>query len=328
MSQHEVTNAGTGRKRAGGEGRPGPERVVSTVDTTRESPVRKREAQAVRDGYRAVLAGVSLGEIAREVEPAGFVTGQKRWKGARHRGEPSRWQQDGVRAVLPQPALRRAARTGEDCRRCRLAAAHPMNRPTVPSRRADRFGAGASAAVGHHYSPGSRCARCWLLTVRLRRRVRQTRRVGRCTAARSTGDDAAPPSRVATVRRADHQAAISQPPTRELLTDHKRPDVSALREAIEPCGRGSTLWRSSSPTGRYVPDYAPRPRGFAGSWPPVGATMADAGRVDTLRPTSHLDDDTRAVLRGQSQRGASTPGDRRPGDRDDSSARPGTPPFR
>jgi site-specific DNA recombinase len=64
--------------------------------------VRLHEAAAVRDGFRAVLAGVPLGEIARDWNRRGFTTGQARRKGE-HAGEPSPWRRYSVRMVLRNP---------------------------------------------------------------------------------------------------------------------------------------------------------------------------------------------------------------------------------
>ncbi len=73
--------------------------------------VREPEAEAVRAGYRAVLAGESLGAIARSWNAAGLPPDQKKY-GEGHKGEPSEWTRSNVRIVLmnPRNAGRRAYR--------------------------------------------------------------------------------------------------------------------------------------------------------------------------------------------------------------------------
>ncbi|MDQ1743893.1 MAG: site-specific recombinase [Pseudonocardiales bacterium] len=63
--------------------------------------VRPGEADAIRQGYADLLAGVSLGQIARDWNDRGFVTGQER-RGA-NLGAPSPWRRDSVRVVLANP---------------------------------------------------------------------------------------------------------------------------------------------------------------------------------------------------------------------------------
>ena len=69
--------------------------------------VREDEAQAIRDGFAAYLAGVSLQDIANDWNARGFFTGQMRHRGARdEKGkciDPSPWSRSGVREVLMNP---------------------------------------------------------------------------------------------------------------------------------------------------------------------------------------------------------------------------------
>lgn len=69
--------------------------------------VRDDEAEAIRSGYSDCLAGIPLAAIARSWNTLGFVTSQKRYRGARdERGKPieaSPWRHDSVRAVLLNP---------------------------------------------------------------------------------------------------------------------------------------------------------------------------------------------------------------------------------
>ncbi|MDQ4490711.1 recombinase family protein [Sinomonas sp. ASV486] len=71
--------------------------------------VREVEAQAIREGYAAVLAGESLGEVARRWNAAGLLPEQKRYAEG-HKGSASQWRRDSVRVVLlnPRNVARRA----------------------------------------------------------------------------------------------------------------------------------------------------------------------------------------------------------------------------
>jgi site-specific DNA recombinase len=60
--------------------------------------IRETEAAAVRQAYKDVLAGVSLGQIARDWNAAGFYTPLETRK-----GEQSRWTGTSVRPVLLNP---------------------------------------------------------------------------------------------------------------------------------------------------------------------------------------------------------------------------------
>lgn len=60
------------------------------------------EAKAIRDGYAALLAGDTLRGIADEWNRRGLTTGQAPWK-HEHRGERSPWRADSVRRVLTNP---------------------------------------------------------------------------------------------------------------------------------------------------------------------------------------------------------------------------------
>ncbi|WP_165791126.1 recombinase family protein [Cryobacterium zongtaii] len=64
--------------------------------------VRPIEAEAIRDGYNSLIAGVPLGGIARDWNARGLVSGQARSK-AGHKGEASPWSPGSVRLVLLNP---------------------------------------------------------------------------------------------------------------------------------------------------------------------------------------------------------------------------------
>ncbi|ROP40703.1 recombinase family protein [Saccharothrix texasensis] len=67
--------------------------------------IEPQEAEAVRRAYSDLLAGVPLGQIAREWNAAGLRSGQTRWRDGPKgkRGEPSEWSHDTVRLVLRNP---------------------------------------------------------------------------------------------------------------------------------------------------------------------------------------------------------------------------------
>lgn len=67
--------------------------------------IRPEEAQAIREGYAAILEGVALNEIARRWNRVGLRPGQ-----AKRDGTPSSWRHDNVRTVLLNPRYRGAVR--------------------------------------------------------------------------------------------------------------------------------------------------------------------------------------------------------------------------
>jgi len=65
--------------------------------------VREDEADAIRRAYRDVVTGLSLGAVARNLNAAGFTTGQTRQARSGHAGEPSPWRGSTVRRMLLNP---------------------------------------------------------------------------------------------------------------------------------------------------------------------------------------------------------------------------------
>jgi DNA invertase Pin-like site-specific DNA recombinase len=61
------------------------------------------EAEAIRDGYAALLDAVPLAAIARDWNGRGLVTTQARQARSGHAGEPSPWTSHSVRVVLMNP---------------------------------------------------------------------------------------------------------------------------------------------------------------------------------------------------------------------------------
>ncbi len=62
--------------------------------------VRESEAEAIRAGYAAILAGETISSVVRMWNSQGFTTGQTRQARSGHAGEPSPWQRSTVRRVL------------------------------------------------------------------------------------------------------------------------------------------------------------------------------------------------------------------------------------
>jgi len=60
------------------------------------------EASAIAEGFRSLLSGVPLAQIARAWNNAGHFTAQRRYS-EEHRGEPSPWRAYSVRMVLTNP---------------------------------------------------------------------------------------------------------------------------------------------------------------------------------------------------------------------------------
>jgi DNA invertase Pin-like site-specific DNA recombinase len=271
--------------------------------------VRDREAAAVRDGYRAVLAGVSLGEVAREWNRQGFTTGQSGRKGER-KGRPSPWQRGSVRDVLLNPrnaGLRGYAPVPERGRRkvdivgpARWPAlvdeatyratvgllSDPQRRTTATNAQALLTGVATCGVCGAsvHAGGASKQQQGW--------------RTYRCSG--STGHVA---------RRADPVdqlvgeviiARLSQPDARDLLVDRERPDVDALRtKAMALRARLDQLatdFADGVLTASQLRTATERVRSNLAA---VEAQMTEAGRVDVLGPLVNTDD-VRKVWEGLS----------------------------
>jgi DNA invertase Pin-like site-specific DNA recombinase len=104
------------------------------------------EAAAVREGYMALLSGVSLRGIAKEWNRAGFTTGQAPWRHT-HLGSSSPWRPDSVRRVLlnPRYAGIRALRGEERAPRAGMASSRM--RRTGPQGRCSPIHRGTRAAL-------------------------------------------------------------------------------------------------------------------------------------------------------------------------------------
>jgi site-specific DNA recombinase len=261
--------------------------------------VREHEAHAVRDGYRAVLTGVTLGEIAREWNRRGLVTGQARWKGE-HAGEPSPWRRDSVRAVLLNPRY-----TGLRAHRGEIVGAaawpalvdestwHAVHAVLTDPKRTTSALSGTALLTGL-----GRCGVCKVATVHAGGAALQQKgsRIYRC--AGGTGSGAHVARRAEPVEQFVEAVIVerlSRPDARDLLTDHKRPDIDELRTqatalrarldslAVEFADGALTASQLRAATERMRANLAD-----------VEAAMADAGRVDVLGPLV-TSEDVRAV---------------------------------
>lgn len=262
--------------------------------------VREAEAQAVREAYEAVVAGVPLGEIARKWNAAGHTTGQAGWKGDR-KGVPSPWRHDSVRAVLLNARYcGHRAHRGEvvgaaewpalvDEYRWRAAVdilRHPGRRKAPKAARALLTGLALCGVCGATVHAGGGA-----VLPNPDEGPRRTRRGYRCSAAFGHLGRAAEPveqfvSDVVVAR-------LQRPDARDLLTDTTRPDVDALREeAVTLRSRLDWLaldFADGTLTGSQLRAATGRLREQLAA---VEAEMADAGRVDALGPLVLAEDVT------------------------------------
>jgi DNA invertase Pin-like site-specific DNA recombinase len=246
--------------------------------------VRQYEARAVVGGYDSLLAGVPLAQIARDWNAAGHVTGQARWKGE-HKGEPSPWRADSVRAVLlnPRYAGKRAhkgavvadavwpALVDEGTWRAAAALLSDPTRRSGPRGSARALLSslalcgvcGAPVQSGGAARPGTRGYRC----------------------SGSTGHFARKAEPVEEFVSAVMIERLSRPDAAALLVDHKKPDVDALRtQAVAIRQRLDALandFADGSLTASQLRTATSRARARLSD---VESQMADAGRVDVLGP--------------------------------------------
>lgn len=247
--------------------------------------LRPAEAQAVRDGFRAVLDGVALAEVARRWNAAGFVTGQ-----ARRNGEPSPWRHDSVRAVLlnPRYAGKRAHRgvvvaeaqwpavvAEETWQAARSLLLDPDRRTGPTSARRLLSGlarcgvCGAGVHAGGSNVPGVAMYRC----------------------AGSMGHFGRRAQPVEEYVAGVVVARLSQPDARELLHDTDRPDVAELRaQANAVRSRLDSLavdFADDALTPSQLRAMTARLREKLAA---VEAALADAGRVNVLGPVLNAPD--------------------------------------
>lgn len=245
--------------------------------------VRPAEAAAVVDGFNALLSGVPLGQIARDWNAAGHVTGQKRWKGER-RGEPSPWRADSVRAVLTNPryAGKRAHRGQVVADAVWPALVDESTWQAVrfilgdPTRRHGPNGSARALLSGLAV-----CGVCGA-PAQSGGAARPGIRGYRCSAGAHFARMAVPVDEFVTAVMVER---LSRPDAAELLVNHKKPDLDALRtEAVALRARLDTLatdFADGSLTASQLRAATGRARARLAA---VESAMADAGRVDVLGP--------------------------------------------
>jgi len=234
--------------------------------------IRPGEADALRDGYDAILSGVPLAAVARDWNARGVPTGQ---------GSP--WTHDSIRHCLLNPrnaGLRRYR--GEVV----AAAAWPPVVPeetwratvallTDPDRRTPPTG-GRALLTGL-----ALCGVCG--SVVHGGRTRYGARTYRCRAAYGHVSRAAEP--VDEYVAAVVVERLSRPDAADLLVDRHRPDVGALRtEAMSLRGRLESLavdFADGCLTSGQLRTATERVRGRLGE---VELALADAGRVSVVGP--------------------------------------------
>jgi site-specific DNA recombinase len=242
--------------------------------------VREVEATAVRDGYDALISGVPLGEIARDWNRRGLTTGQVGWK----TGAPGLWRRDNVRVVLRNPRYigKRAhldeiigdaewpALVDETTWHAAKAVLDDPSRLSAPR-------SGKLLLTG--------IALCGVCGATVHGGGGRYRGVTNYRCSGSMGHVARMAKPVDDYVSAVIIARLSLPDAGELLVDHNRPNVEALRsEAVALRSRLDTLadeFAVGSLTITQIRKATDRVRGRLDE---VESQMADAGRVDVLGP--------------------------------------------
>ncbi|MEQ7124721.1 recombinase family protein [Actinopolymorpha sp. B11F2] len=289
VAQHEIDQKADRQRRAArqaaSQGRRTGGRRVFGYDA--DMTPRQVEADAVRDGYEALLAGASLGAIARDWRGRGLTTPQTR-RGA-YAGEPGRWTPQVVSRTLRKPAYAGLRPFDGDL----IAAAWPSLVTedvwraaqavlTDPGRRTggggQRFlltgialcgvdGCGLTVHCGGGYAS------------------RRNYRTYRC---RSMGHVARKADPIDEFVGAVVVARMSRRDAADLLVDHDRPDVDRMRgEADNLRRRIDALAVDLEIDERTL---ARRDRALRERLAVVEAELADAGRVDVLGALVGVDD--------------------------------------
>jgi len=257
--------------------------------------VREVEADAVRQGYADLLAGVSLGGIAKSWDAAGLFTASKALGGRRtEAGAPSRWTASSVRVVLINPryaGLRGYGSVPERGRRV-TEAVGKAQWPALVSEETWR------AAVGMLTNPARRTAgpgrgRALLTGIALCGVCEATVHAGgantgqgpiyRCSGSYGHVSRSAPP--VEAWVREVVVARLSRPDAAELLHDTDRPDVeglraesAALRTRLEQLAEA---FAEGDLTSAQLRTGTERLRAKLAN---AEAAMADSGKADLLGP--------------------------------------------
>jgi DNA invertase Pin-like site-specific DNA recombinase len=249
--------------------------------------VREHEAAAIRDGYRQLLAGVSLGEIARGWNTAGLSTGQN-----------NAWRRGAVRDVLLNPrnaGLRGHGSVPERGRR-KIEVIGPANWPALINEATweaahrlltdtdRRTGGGARALL----TGVAMCGVCGA-PVHAGGASRGQGRAYRCSG--STGHVARRAEPVDDYVSAVIVERLSRPDARELLLDQDRPDIDKLHtEAMALRHRLDQLAVDFADGGLTASQLRVATERARAHLADVEAQMGDAGRVDVLGPLVSADD--------------------------------------
>ncbi len=235
--------------------------------------VRENEAQAIRDGYTAFLAGVPIAGIVRDWNGRGLLTGQG-----------GTWKHDTVRASLLNPRyMGKRSYLGQIVAEAEWAALVPEDTWQAvhavlmdPSRR--------SAPKGGRYllTTIALCGVCDA-PIHAGGNARKGHRGYRCSG--SMGHFARLAEPVEEYVCDVVVARLSRPDAAALLADQERPDLDALRaEAMALRGRLDGVaaeFADGVLTASQLRTITTRLRDRLSD---VEATMADAGRVDVLGP--------------------------------------------
>jgi site-specific DNA recombinase len=191
--------------------------------------VRAVEAEAVREGYAALLSGVPLAAIARSWNAQGHVTAQQRQARSGHKGEPSPWRHDSVRSVLLNPRyMGKRAHLGEIVADAEWPALVPESTWRATNSILRNPARSNEKRNGRYLLSGlAVCGVCGS-TVHAGANSRPGVRAYRC--AGSTGHFARKAEPVEEYVAAVMIARLSRPDARGLLTDAARPDTVALHE--------------------------------------------------------------------------------------------------
>jgi site-specific DNA recombinase len=247
--------------------------------------VRPGEAQAIRDGYDALLSGVPLARIAAGWNRRGLTTAQSGWKGDR-RGVPSPWAAYSVRMVLRNPR-------NAGLRQHRAEIVGTAVWPPIVTEDIWRAAMALLDDPGRRNSP--RSAQALLTGLAL---------CGVCDKAGATVHRGRTRSGAATYRCRTSMGHISRqadpvdefvgevmierlgrPDAADLLVDQDKPDLEAMRgEAVALRSRLDSLaldFAEGELTASQLRVATERARSKLGA---VERAMADAGRVNVLGP--------------------------------------------
>lgn len=265
--------------------------------------VREAEAELIRGGYKALLAGESLGAIARAWNDAGLYPDQRRYAEG-HRGEQSEWRRDSVRVVLlnPRNVGLRAYRGEIVAEAAWPAIVDPATFEAVKAVLTNPARTGRPTSAQRLLSGVARCGICGA-TVHAGGTTRPGVANYRCSA--STGHFARRAEPVDAYVIEHVVGRLSMPDARELTVKDGHPDLDALRSEQhgirERLAQLAAAFADGVLTAEQLRVGTERLRARDAE---IDARLADAGRVDILGDLVDTDD-VRAVwdsLSGARQR--------------------------